>query len=115
MLHRMPSLTGPLFRGQNESSLVHGLRKSKITMIVTASLLVLVVTGVALGFVFSGPRRNFLDSRSQQPAMAGQVMGNFSFDTISGFVAVAQAGGSSRHSVGRVPAELEGQGTNKTR
>ncbi|KAK8760912.1 hypothetical protein V5799_027821 [Amblyomma americanum] len=84
------------------------MRRSKITMTVAASLLVLVVLCVALGFMFGGPRRDdLLDFGLRQPAVARDVMENF--NAVNASVAVVWVGDWGRPTVGVSPELHQGR------
>ncbi|KAK8782748.1 hypothetical protein V5799_015911 [Amblyomma americanum] len=82
MLHSSSSGTELLLRSQH-SSPVHNLRKSKITMMVAAGLLVLVVISVALGVAMRPRPDRQVDFGLQHPAMARLALANFSFDHVN--------------------------------
>lgn len=92
MLHSTSSGTELLLRSQHRTSPVHNLRKSKITMMVAAGLLVLVVISVALGVALRPRPERQVDFGLQHPAMARLALANFSFDNYN--ASAAGAGGS---------------------
>ncbi|KAL1415570.1 hypothetical protein MTO96_006694 [Rhipicephalus appendiculatus] len=93
MLHSTSSGTELLLRSQHRTSPVHNLRKSKITMMVAAGLLVLVVISVALGVALRPRPERQVDFGLQHPAMARLALANFSFDNIN--ASASAAGGGS--------------------
>lgn len=93
MLHSTSSGTELLLRSQHRTSPVHNLRKSKITMMVAAGLLVLVVISVALGVALRPRPERQVDFGLQHPAMARLALANFSFDNYN--ASAAGTGGSS--------------------
>lgn len=94
MLHSTSSGTELLLRSQHRTSPVHNLRKSKITMMVAAGLLVLVVISVALGVALRPRPERQVDFGLQHPAMARLALANFSFDNINASASAATGGGS---------------------
>lgn len=111
MLHSTSSGTELLLRSQHRTSPVHNLRKSKITMMVAAGLLVLVVISVALGVALRPRPERQVDFGLQHPAMARLALANFSFDNInasaSAAAAAAATGGGSHAVASRASARQE--------
>ncbi|KAH8033591.1 hypothetical protein HPB51_014497 [Rhipicephalus microplus] len=101
MLHSTSSGTELLLRSQRRTSPVHNLRRSKITMMVAAGLLVLVVISVALGVALRPRTERQVDLSLEHPAMARLALANFTFVNISAS-APAAGGGSPAGASGAV-------------
>ncbi|CAN7938352.1 unnamed protein product [Ixodes hexagonus] len=80
MLESTASGTELLLRSQHHPPPLHRLRKSKISMMVAAGLLILVVLSVTLGVVFRPQSEKQVDFRLQHPAMARLAVANFTFN-----------------------------------
>ncbi|CAN7947856.1 unnamed protein product [Ixodes hexagonus] len=83
MLSSSSSGTQLLLGSQHHSSPIAGLRKSKITMMVAAGLLVLVVVSVALGVALRPRSEKQIDFGLEHASMARLAMANFTFNVSS--------------------------------